>query len=65
MVKHLASCLMKQLADSIVDDDERFSLLLQVTTRYPSYYWLHWLMDEQAIFKTLDTFLASLKHAAG
>lgn len=60
MGKHLARCLMKQPADSIVDDDERVSLHLQVTTRYPSDYGLHVLVDERATFKTLDTFLRKL-----
>lgn len=59
MGKHLASCLTKQPAESIMDD-ERVSLHLLVTTRYPSDYWLHLLVDERATFKTLDTFLRKL-----
>ena len=59
MGKHLASCLTKQLAETIMDD-ERFSLHLQVTTRYPSGYWLHLHVDQRATFKTLDTFLRKL-----
>jgi len=59
MGKHLASCLIRQSPESIVDN-QRFSLLLQVTTRYPSGYWLHLEVDERATFKTLDTFLRKL-----
>lgn len=59
MGKHLASCLTKQPAKPIMDD-ERLSLHLQVTTRYPSDYWLHLHTDERATFKTLDTFLRKL-----
>lgn len=59
MGKHLASCLIRQSPESIVDD-QRLSLLLQVTTRYPSGYWLHLEVDERATFKTLDTFLRKL-----
>jgi len=59
MGKHLASCLTKQPAESIMDD-ERVSLHLQVITRYPSDYWLHLQVDERATFKTLDTFLRKL-----
>ncbi|WP_303720373.1 hypothetical protein [Malonomonas rubra] len=59
MAKHLACCLTKQPTESIMDD-ERFSLHLQVTTRYPSGYWLHLQMDERATFKKLDTFLRKL-----
>jgi hypothetical protein len=59
MGKHLASCLTKQPEESIMDD-ELFSLHLQVTTRYPSGYWLHLHVDQRATFKTLDTFLRKL-----
>lgn len=59
MGKHLTSCLTKQPLKSIMDD-ERVSLHLQVTTRYPSDYWLHLQVDERATFKTLDTFLRKL-----
>ena len=59
MGKHLASCLTKQPAESI-EDDQRFSLHLLVMTRYPSGYWLHLQVDERATFKMLDTFLRKL-----
>lgn len=59
MSKHLASCLTKQPAESL-RDDEHFSLHLLVMTRSLSDYWLHLQMDERATFKTLDTFLRKL-----
>ncbi|MBE0501863.1 MAG: hypothetical protein IBX47_10510 [Desulfuromonadales bacterium] len=58
MSKHLASCLTKLPAESIIDD-EHVSLHLLVTTRYPSGYWLHLHTDELATFKKLDRFCAN------
>lgn len=59
MAKHLASCLTKQAAKSF-EEDQHFSLHLQVTTRYSSGYWLHLRVDERATFKQLDQFLRDL-----
>lgn len=59
MGKHLVNCLTKQPAESI-KGGQRSSLLLRVTGRYASDYWLHLWVDDRATFDTLDLFLRNI-----